>query len=49
MANITLTSMYNRVIEQTGISTSQYTTPKFLEDVNILVQDIWSEVVKQKR
>jgi hypothetical protein len=48
MANITLGSMWTRVTDQINISQTKYTSVRFLEDVNVIVQDIWSEVSKKK-
>ena len=47
MANITLLSMYNRLLTQVT-SSSDYTSTMFLEDAHIITQDIWSEVCKKK-
>lgn len=46
---ITLQDLYDRVIDQINIETSRYTSAKFLMDVTMIVQDIWSEVVKKRQ
>lgn len=46
---ITLQDLYNRVIDQTNIETSRYTSAKFLMDASMIVQDIWSEIVKKRQ
>lgn len=49
MAAITLNSMYSRVIDQSALSTTEYTSAQFLEDAHVITQDIWSEVTKQRK
>ncbi len=49
MAKLTLNDLYTRTINQSGADEDKYTSSIFLQDVNILVQDIWSEVVRQKK
>ena len=49
MAKLTLNDLYTRTINQSGADEDKYTSAIFLQDVNILVQDIWSEVVRQKK
>lgn len=46
---ITLQDLYNRVIDQINIETTKYTTTKFLWDLHMIVQDIWSEIVKKRQ
>lgn len=46
---ITLQNLYDRVIDQINIETSRYTSAKFLMDISMIAQDIWSEVVKKRQ
>lgn len=46
---ITLQDLYERVIDQINIETSKYTSAKFLMDLSMIAQDIWSEVVKKRQ
>lgn len=48
MANITLSTLYNRV--KSKISSSwTYSEANFLEDIHFIAQDFWSEVVAKKK
>lgn len=42
MAVLTVNSLYNRVVAQ-AYTPSDYTSALFLEDLNIITQDFWSD------
>lgn len=46
MANLTLNSLYTRVIAESAVSSTDYSTTLFLDDANIIAQDIWSDVIQ---
>lgn len=46
MANLTLNSLYSRVIAQSHVSSTDYSTTLFLEDAHLIAQDVWSDVIK---
>lgn len=48
MAALTVNSLYNRVVAQ-AYTTSDYTSTLFLEDLHIITQDFWSEVVSLQK
>ena len=48
MAALTVNSLYNRVVAQ-AYTPSDYTSTLFLEDLNIITQDFWSEVVSLQK
>lgn len=48
MAALTVNSLYNRVVAQ-AYTPSEYTSALFLEDINIITQDFWSEVVSLQK
>lgn len=48
MAVLTVNSLYNRVVAQ-AYTPSDYTSALFLEDLNIITQDFWSEVVSLQK
>jgi hypothetical protein len=45
MANLTLNSLYTRVIAESAVSSTDYSTTLFLDDAHIIAQDIWSDVI----
>lgn len=46
MANLTLNSLYTRVIAESAVSSTDYSTTLFLDDAHIIAQDIWSDVIQ---
>jgi hypothetical protein len=44
MPNITLDTLYDRIVAREHPDTTSYTTTLFLEDAHIIAQDFWSDV-----
>jgi hypothetical protein len=48
MANLTLNSIYTRIVAR-EYPDSTYTSTFFLEDAHIITQDIWSDIIYQRK
>lgn len=48
MPNLTLASLYTRTTRR-AYSTPEYTSAFFLEDAHIIMQDIWSDIIYERK